>query len=310
MVGRSGLRGGWIARPVRPGGGRGRSGEARAAPAARGGRAAPAAGAGAGAATNIPPARLHIGPELVIAEDHHHEQFFYDAPTAKRMVTLAGRFRAPLLVCNPSLAVRLRAVNPSSRFALLDRDARFEFVDGFVPFDLLAPAPGAAALAALPRAVGRDYDAVFLDPPFANVTPRELRAAIEACRPRARRPTTVASSPPRTRSCPLSGTTARARPSSSTRSSRGGSSAAAAPAAPNADGRDLCTDARPVRVGRLQRPTDGGPPTEKFTHAYAACHLRRTLWYSSGRSRAAICGATRPFSFGPVGCKSPPKDMS
>ena len=32
-----------------------------------------------------------------------------------------------------------------------------------------------------PRDVGRDYDAVFLDPPFANVTPRELRAALEAC---------------------------------------------------------------------------------------------------------------------------------
>ena len=77
------------------------------------------------------------------------------------MMRLVRRFEKPLLVCVPSIAAKLDANGED--YLLLDRDARFATLRHYEPFDLRSP-----------KSVSYDFDALFLDPPFANVTPEEL----------------------------------------------------------------------------------------------------------------------------------------
>lgn len=96
-----------------------------------------------------------------VSEDHAHEQFFYDDKTNRRLFECLDRFKLPLLLCNPSLAVL--AEEAKRPYILLDRDRRFRFLSGFREFSLTAP-----------FLVNAPYDAIFLDPPFANITPAQL----------------------------------------------------------------------------------------------------------------------------------------
>ena len=96
-----------------------------------------------------------------ISEDHNHEQFFYDDTTNRRLFEFLDRFDLPLLLCNPSLAVL--AEEAKRPYLLLDRDRRFRFLPGFREFSLTAP-----------FLVDAPYDAIFLDPPFANISPAQL----------------------------------------------------------------------------------------------------------------------------------------
>lgn len=117
-----------------------------------------------GRATDFPPASIALdGCEIV--EDHRYEQFFYDDATAARMLRKVAAYERPLLVCNPSIAARLHE-NGAENYLLLDRDERFESLN-FQSFDLMAPEP-----------VDFDFDAIFLDPPFANVGPKDLANAV------------------------------------------------------------------------------------------------------------------------------------
>ena len=109
-----------------------------------------------GRATDIAPAAV-VANGVPIPEDHRFEQFFYDAPTSSKMMRLVRRFEKPLLVCVPSIAARLDS--SGGDYLLLDRDARFATLRHYEPFDLLKP-----------NSVSYDFDALFLDPPFANVT--------------------------------------------------------------------------------------------------------------------------------------------
>ena len=61
-----------------------------------------------GSATDLRPAAIVVDGR-VVSEDHNHEQFFYDERTARRLERLVARFQKPLLVCNPSLAARVRS---------------------------------------------------------------------------------------------------------------------------------------------------------------------------------------------------------
>ena len=61
----------------------------------------------------------------------------------------------------PSIAAKLDANGED--YLLLDRDERFSTLRHYEPFDLRSPS------------VSYAFDALFLDPPFANVTPEELR---------------------------------------------------------------------------------------------------------------------------------------
>lgn len=100
-----------------------------------------------------------------LQEDTRHEQFFFDAPTVRRLVGRAAAFVHPLLVCMPSLAVHLHAAGQP--VTLLDRDRRFRSLPGFERWDLLQP-----------HMVFGDHDAIFIDPPFANITPAQLARAV------------------------------------------------------------------------------------------------------------------------------------
>ena len=101
-----------------------------------------------------------------VPEDHRFEQFFFDAPTVRRLATIAMGFRRPVLLCMPSLAERLDASGHPYR--LLDRDVRFQDLKGWKRWDLLQP-----------ELLFEDFDAIFCDPPFANVTLRQLSRAID-----------------------------------------------------------------------------------------------------------------------------------
>ena len=121
-----------------------------------------------GRATDIAPAAV-VANGVAIPEDHRFEQFFYDAPTSSKMMRLVRRFEKPLLVCVPSIAAKLDANGDD--YLLLDRDERFSTLRHYEPFDLRSP-----------KSVSYDFDALFLDPPFANVTPEELASAVaELC---------------------------------------------------------------------------------------------------------------------------------
>ena len=105
----------------------------------------------AGPASALEPATL-----AGVLEDHHYEQFFFDEPTCDALLALMARHERPLLLCTPSLAVA--AERRGQRYLLLDRDERFGFLRSFRAFDLDSPSP-----------LDEAFDAVFCDPPFANI---------------------------------------------------------------------------------------------------------------------------------------------
>mmetsp|Transcript_3383 Transcript_3383/g.6112 ORF Transcript_3383/g.6112 Transcript_3383/m.6112 type:complete len:180 (-) Transcript_3383:1284-1823(-) len=113
-------------------------------------------------ATRRPPASL-----AGVVENHNYEQFFYDSQTANQLYQLVDLYERPLLLCNPTLAVM--AEKKSKTYKLLDRDTRFNFLDGFEEFSLLEPH----------LITGYDFDAVFIDPPFANVTPKDVARCLQ-----------------------------------------------------------------------------------------------------------------------------------
>ena len=120
-----------------------------------------------GAATGLTPASV-----AGVEEDHRFEQFFYDETTVKRVTdSFVSLYERPLFLCTPSLAVAAR--DRGMQYLLLDRDDRWGKVlpkGAFKRFELSQP-----------RLVGAtfDYDAVFCDPPFANVDLRKLRNVVD-----------------------------------------------------------------------------------------------------------------------------------
>lgn len=101
-----------------------------------------------------------------VSENHNFEQFFYSDKSTKTIYQLVRNFEKPLLMCNPSLAVMADA--DGIDYLLLDRDTRFDFLKNYREFSLLEP-----------FLVNYDYDAIFIDPPFANVTPSQLVQCIQ-----------------------------------------------------------------------------------------------------------------------------------
>ena len=113
-------------------------------------------------ATDNPPASL-----AGVEEDHRFEQFFYDDMTANQIYQLVDTYERPLLLCNPTLAVI--AEKKSKEYKLLDRDTRFNFLTSYEEFSLTEPH----------LITDYDFDAVFIDPPFANVTPDQVARCLK-----------------------------------------------------------------------------------------------------------------------------------
>jgi len=119
-------------------------------------------------ATNLAPAEL-----AGIVEDHAFEQFFFDARTRDSLLEFMACYERPLLLCCPSLAVAAEEVGQGD-YLLLDRDERFCYLGSrYRPFDLAKPT----------RIDGYAYDAVFCDPPFANLELETLRKALDGMAP-------------------------------------------------------------------------------------------------------------------------------
>lgn len=120
--------------------------------------------ANGGSATELDPASL-VGVE----ENHNLEQFFYDDATTKRLLTIARRYERPVFMCNPSLAAAWER-EVGTEYVLLDCDVRFKkLLKGFKAFNLRGPF----------FLLRFDYDVVFCDPPFANVSPAQVKTAID-----------------------------------------------------------------------------------------------------------------------------------
>lgn len=118
-----------------------------------------------GLATDLPTARV-----AGIEEDHRFEQFYYNDLTQRKLFRVVQRFEHPLLLCNPSLAIL--ADTAGMDYLLLDRDRRFSFLKGYKEFSLKEP-----------FLVDYPYDAVFIDPPFANISPADLRRCLDLMAP-------------------------------------------------------------------------------------------------------------------------------
>jgi 16S rRNA G966 N2-methylase RsmD len=110
------------------------------------------------AAANRPMATL-----AGVTEDHNYEQFFYGKTSTQSIYQKVKSYSHPLLLCNPSLAVM--AEEDNIQYLLLDRDKRFSFLKHYKEFSLMKP-----------FLISRSYpyNALFIDPPFANVTPSQL----------------------------------------------------------------------------------------------------------------------------------------
>ena len=98
-------------------------------------------------------------------EKHENEQYFFDEATLDHLGNFLGQWSAPCCLCAPSLGKHLaeRGVN----VAILDIDKRFSATKGFRYFDIFRP-----------EWLGTDFDLIFCDPPFFNVSLSQLFAAI------------------------------------------------------------------------------------------------------------------------------------
>jgi hypothetical protein len=128
----------------------------------------PIAAPSCSSATQRPPATL-----AGVVEDHRYEQFFYDDATARQLYHLVDLYERPLLLCNPTLAVLAEKKKSKPSYCLLDRDDRFNFLSGYRPFSLTEPH----------LITDYEYDAVFVDPPFANVTPQQVARCLRLMAP-------------------------------------------------------------------------------------------------------------------------------
>jgi len=124
-------------------------------------------------ATNLPVATI-----AGVSEDHRYEQFFYDEKSTARLYKIVKEFSKPLLLCNPSLAILAESDvkqnhNEDFTYLLLDRDIRFKFLSHYKEFSLMEPF----------LITSYSYDAIFIDPPFANITPIQLVNCIKRMAP-------------------------------------------------------------------------------------------------------------------------------
>jgi hypothetical protein len=72
-------------------------------------------------------------------EDHQREQCFFDPPTIDRLAGLLASYQRPLCLCAPTVAEELLRRGRAPR--LLEIDARFAHLPGFLRWDLYRPLP-------------------------------------------------------------------------------------------------------------------------------------------------------------------------
>lgn len=98
-------------------------------------------------------------------ENHQLEQYFFDRETTGRLADLCAAAAAPCCLGTPSVARELHRRGQPAR--LLDVDARFAELPGFVHWDFYRPRP-----------LSERFDLIVCDPPFSRVRLSQLFVAL------------------------------------------------------------------------------------------------------------------------------------
>lgn len=101
----------------------------------------------------------------MVEELHENEQYFFDAATLDELATMFAAFERPCVLCAPMLGRVLAERKVDVR--ILDIDRRFADVPGFIYWDVHRP-----------TRLNEQFDAIFCDPPFFNVSLSRLFRAI------------------------------------------------------------------------------------------------------------------------------------
>ena len=103
---------------------------------------------------------------MIIEEKHENEQYFFTEETAEFMVQTAMKFNKICCICCPSVGKRLE--EKGADVTILDIDKRFSNLSGFKYWDIKQP-----------EYLAEEFDLIIMDPPFFNVSMREIRKAIQ-----------------------------------------------------------------------------------------------------------------------------------
>ena len=98
-------------------------------------------------------------------EYHKNEQYFFNQATLENLESLTNEFENICCLCAPSFGKHL--IEKDRQCATLDIDKRFETLEGFQYFDLSKA-----------KWTDQQYDLIVCDPPFFNVSLRQLLQAI------------------------------------------------------------------------------------------------------------------------------------
>jgi len=96
-----------------------------------------------------------------IDEKHELEQYFFDQDTIDELVELVDCFENPCCVCTPMVAQAM--LERGREVAIFDIDERFSSMPGFRRWDLEQPVY-----------LNEEFDFVICDPPFFNLSLRQL----------------------------------------------------------------------------------------------------------------------------------------
>ncbi|MEL6674372.1 MAG: hypothetical protein AAFR61_19345 [Bacteroidota bacterium] len=98
-------------------------------------------------------------------ENHQLEQYFFDEETLAFLARQAAQFKKPCFLCAPLLGQYYQ--EHYGACYILDIDDRFAHLPGFIQYDIYRP-----------EALQLDFDLLFCDPPFFNVSLSQLFKAM------------------------------------------------------------------------------------------------------------------------------------
>lgn len=101
----------------------------------------------------------------IMYEIHANEQYFFEDSTVDALADLLEQFERPCVLCAPRVGEELE--ERGVEVAALDIDERFNFLSGFRHWDLYRPEP-----------LETQFEIIFCDPPFFNVSLSRLFTAI------------------------------------------------------------------------------------------------------------------------------------
>ena len=102
----------------------------------------------------------------MIEEKHENEQYFFTDDTVEYLTRVAMSFDKICCICCPSIGNRLEEMGTD--VTILDIDERFSDLEGFKYWDIKSP-----------KYISDEFDLIIMDPPFFNVSMREIRKAIQ-----------------------------------------------------------------------------------------------------------------------------------